>query len=337
MDGGVPLDLFVVRLGDGSAALDSSATAVFIDRLRIDGTSFGSPIALPTAVSGNNQPFTLSGTAGSEGGLSLSVNGKYVTLAGYAAPPGTASVSSSMTSAIARLVARVDAAGNVDTTTRLTKAFSANNVRGATSIDGTAFWVAGNGSTGTAGVQYAVLGATDSTQVLATPSNCRLVGIAGGQLYVTSGSSGYTAVLSVGSGAPTMTGAAGQLLPGMAATGASPYAFALFDLNANIPGLDTLYVSDDRSATSGGGIQKWTFDGAKWTLATTLNQGLSGGVRGLAGAVTGSGVTLIATTTETSNNHLVAVVDDGSSNPAFSVIADAPMNTLFRGVVIAPQ
>lgn len=53
---------------------------------------------------------------------------------------------------------------------------------------------------------------------------------------------------------------------------------------------------------AGGGIQKWGFDGAQGALATTLNRGLSRGVRGLAGAVTSSGVTLVATTTESSGN-----------------------------------
>src|SRR5205085_10306703 len=99
----------------------------------------------PVAADGNgNQPFTVSGSAGSEGALSRSADGHFLTLAGYANVPGRTGIKSTTNlstdaSPVNRLVARIDAAGNIDTSTRLVDAFNTENVRGATSIDGTSF------------------------------------------------------------------------------------------------------------------------------------------------------------------------------------------------------
>src|SRR5262249_49388915 len=60
--------LTVVRVGDGSAALTNSATAVFLDEIDSTGTVVGTT-ALPTAVAGSNARLTLSGNATSEGAL----------------------------------------------------------------------------------------------------------------------------------------------------------------------------------------------------------------------------------------------------------------------------
>src|SRR5689334_8548217 len=77
-------DLVVVRVGDGSAALNGNATAAFLDEYTTSGVLVQS-IPLPTVASGGNQPLTLSGSATSEGFLALSQNGMYLTLGGYAA------------------------------------------------------------------------------------------------------------------------------------------------------------------------------------------------------------------------------------------------------------
>ena len=72
-------DLVVVRVGDGSAALSSAATATFLDEYTPGGVLVQT-IPLPTALSGLNQPLTLSGSATSEGFLALSQNGLYLTM-----------------------------------------------------------------------------------------------------------------------------------------------------------------------------------------------------------------------------------------------------------------
>jgi hypothetical protein len=69
-----PGDIVVYQVGTGAAALTSAATATFLDEYSPTGTLVQS-IPLPTAVSGSQLPLTNSGTATSEGQLSLSVNG----------------------------------------------------------------------------------------------------------------------------------------------------------------------------------------------------------------------------------------------------------------------
>jgi hypothetical protein len=328
----------VVRIGDGAAALTSAATPGFVEAYTLAGAPVGMPIALPTAVSGLHRILTFSGTATSEGGLSRSASGGYLTMVGYDATVGTSPITTSTAATINRIVGRIDAAGNVDTTTRLDASFSGANPRSATSSNGTDIWVSGTASpSATGGVWYTTLGAiTGAVQVLATPTNVRWDHIFGGQLYASSGSGAFVNVFTIGSGLPTMAGQTATSLTGLPVASASPYSFAFFDRSAMVAGLDTLYIADDRAAASGGGVQKWTFDGTTWTLAYTLKGTITTGYRGLAGVVTGANVTLIATTTEASANKLVTFVDDGTGTSPSTVIATAAASTVYRGVALSP-
>lgn len=295
------------------------------------------PLPLPTAVSGNNQPFTLSGTAASEGALSLSGNGSYLTLGGYAAIPGTAGVGTSVSATVNRVVGRIDAGGNVNTSTRFDAAFNAANIRGVTTQDGTAFWASGNGTGATGGVQYLALGAIGGAQVLGVPNNARCTHVFAGQLYATSGSGAYVNVFTVGAGLPTVSGQVAMTLPGLPSSGASPYSFALFDRDPNVPGVDTLYLADDQSPLLGGGVQKWKLSGGTWSMVATFNQGITTGTRGVSGVVTGNNVTLVATTAEPNQNNVVVYVDSGGVNPMGTIVTTAGVNTVFRGVAISPK
>lgn len=332
--------LAVVRAGDGTQNLGAADTAVsvFIDRFTTTGASAGTTVALPTALNGGgtgNQPFA-GASDQTEGMLSRSVDGHFVVLSGYAAAPGTTPVSASASATIQRVVARVDAAGAVDTTTLLgTTAYTGNNVRSAASVDGTAFWVGGAGNPN-GGVWYATRGGGTVTQIETSPgpTSLRSVEIFGSQLFASGNNNNFKRVLTIGSGLPTTGGQTATALSGM--TDASPFSYLLLDRDAGVAGLDTLYVADN-SAFPVGGIQKWTFDGATWTLAKTFESGLSNGVRGLAGFESGGNVVLAATTNETTANNLVVLVDDGSPSPTATTIAVAPTGTQFRGVALAPE
>jgi len=325
-------DVVVVRVGDGSAALSSAATAVYLERRGADGSIVGA-IALPTAVQGSNRQFSLSGSSGSEGAIAVSADGRYASLAGYAADVGLASVSTTTSASVLRVVARIDGQNNVDTSTVL-NAFSGANVRGAVSSDGAAFWVSGNSATASStGVWYATLGSS-SAQILASPANVRTVNIAAGQLFADSGANPFANVFAVGAGLPISAGQTATSLAGMPTSGTSMYAFLFFDRDAAVSGIDTLYVADDNAIASGGGIQKWIFDGTTWLKSNTFTNGLSVGVRGLTGEAVGRNVVLYATTAATPNN-LVRLVDDGTMAPAATVIATAPTNTVYRGVTLA--
>jgi hypothetical protein len=331
----------VIRVGDGSAALTSASFPVFLERRYFSMAPAVRTIPLPIGVSGSHQPLTLAGTTPRDGALSLSADGRYATMLGYGAPPGTPSISGSAAPPVSRIVGRIDADDNVDTSTVLTTAFNGNNARSAVSVDGSAFWVGGASNT-SGGIHYITFGTTGGTRILDLPNSVRATVIFGGQLYGSSGDTPSSGVFTVGAGLPTAAGQTARLLPGMPASGQSPCSFVIFDRDAAVPGPDTAYVADDRSPLSGGGIQKWTFNGTTWLLAGTFNHDNAGatltvGMRGLTGTVTGSFVTLVATSADVVMNRLFMYVDDGSSlNPTPTLLTTAAANTVYRGVALAP-
>jgi hypothetical protein len=325
----------IIRVGDGQAALSSSSTALFVEKRKIDGTLIGQAIPLPIADANNQHALTISGSSTAEGGLTLATNGHYLALAGYDAAPGVATIGSSSVATYHRIVGRIDAAGNVDTSTVIDTGFNGGSVRCAATDDGTRFWVSGSSSGATGGVHYIPFGMTGSTQVESTPSTMRWLNIFGAQLYGSAASGAFFGPFTVGNGLPTMVNQTATLLPGFPAMmGPSPYGFVLFDRDNNVAGLDTAYVADDNTLAKGGGIQKWTFDGMTWKQAA-FTTGLTTGVRGLTGLVLNNQVVLAATTTETNANNLVTIVDDGVSMA--QTIATTANNTAFRGVALSPN
>lgn len=321
-----PGNLVVVRLGDGAASLSNAATAAFLDEYTVAGTLVQT-IAMPTAAVGANQPLTNSGTATSEGFLSLSLDGNFLISAGYAATPGTPTIASSSSTTVPRVIAVTNLAGVVDTTTALNTNFTARNIRSATSTNGIDLWATGSAE----GVVYATLGSSSGVSVIAQPANTRVVGSYLGQLYVTSASAQFHGVTQVGTGLPTTSGNVATVLPGFPSTsGPSNYDFYFADPT-------TLYVADDRPILSGGGIQKWTESGGTWTLQYTLAPTGFTGCRAVHGRVQNGVLTLFATTgSPNSGNAIVSVVDTGPAS-VFSVVATAAANTVFRGLRMVPQ
>jgi hypothetical protein len=315
-----PGNLVVVRVGAGAAPLSNASQAVFLDEYTPTGTLVQT-LPMPTAASGANRPLTNSGTATSEGFLQLSADGRYLVSAGYGTPPGTASVASSATAVVNRVVARTALDGTIDTSTAITDALSGNNIRSATSDDGSRFWVAGAND----GIRFIALGASTSVGLNTTaPTNNRVVGIANGQLYATAATGAFRGVSAVGTGLPTTAGQTITLLPGFP-TVAGPSSYDFFFASPS-----TLYVADDR--TIGGGIEKWTESGGTWTLQYTLAPGTGVGCRGLTGAVAGGIASLWATTT---SSEIVRVTDVGAASP-FMLVAVSQPDTVFRGIRRVP-
>jgi hypothetical protein len=120
------------------------------------------------------------------------VNGQYLTIVGYgvnaatfnsalpstygtAALGQTTSLTNQSVTTVPRVIALIGASGSVDTSTALTGVFNTNNPRSAATVDGSSFYVSGQGVTadGTGGVFYALKGATTATPINAnttTPS-----------------------------------------------------------------------------------------------------------------------------------------------------------------------
>ena len=314
----------------------NTATAVSLVKFYANGMAAGATVNLPTAISGVNQPLTLPGNGTSEGALARSANGKYLALAGYAAAVGD-----TIAATTDRVVARIDASDNVDTTTRATSTtVTSSNIRGAIATDdGTHFWISGNGSTATGGVSYFPIGAASGVHVLATPANMRAINIFNGQLYGSAGSTPFTNIFTVGTGLPTTTGQMATALAGFptAANSASPYAFFFVAANPAAGGNDTFYVADDSGTAKNGGIQRWVLHGATWTNDFTFTSGITTGARGVTGWLSGTTVNLIVVTAEGSPNKIWSLADTGAESPlpVFKLVATAPAGANFRGVALS--
>jgi hypothetical protein len=334
--GATSADLVVYRVGDGTTSLVNTGNPVFLDGYSFTGAPVNS-LAMPTAPGGASQPHRLiaSGTATSEGLITRSADTHVVLLTGYdAAPGGSSSLSGTSSSSVPRVIARVDATGNVDTTTGLTDAASGNNPRSAASTDGISFWITG----GAGGVRYTTLGSATSVQLSTTVTNLRQIGIFGSQLFVDDASGSAVRLGAVGSGLPTTAGQTIANLPGFPTSTGSPYGFYFADLDAGTPGLDTLYVTDD-----GAGLQKYSLVGGTWTLNGTVGTGADA-YRGLTAVASGGTVTLYAVrgggSGAAGGGQLVTLVDASGYNGAFAgtpaLLATAAANTSFRGVALAP-
>lgn len=316
-----PGNLVTYRVGTGTGTLSNAGTAVFVDEYTTSGTLVQS-IALPT--SGINA-FVASGTATSEGGLTISPDGRYITITGYNAMTGTTGIAATTSANVARTVAIIDTTTGNTTYTRLdTASFSGNNIRSAVS-DGTNIWAAGANS----GVRYTTVGSGTTVQLSTTSTNNRQVNIFNGQLYVTSGSSTIRTA-SVGTGTPTTSGQTIANLPGTASTG-SPYQYFFADLSATVAGVDTLYIADDSA-----GLQKFALVGGSWVARGTVGTGTNA-YRGLTATVDAGVVTLFATGNGTS---LVTLTDSSGYNAnltgSVTALAAAGTNTAIRGIGYIP-
>lgn len=325
-----PGNLVVFRVGDGSRDLVATGNPVFLDEYQPNGTRVQS-ISLPTTAAGSQQPFTVSGTASSEGWLTRSDDKRCLVVPGYGRNPATTTGNVASAQGVSRVVAVVSRSGAVDTSTALgdLPTGTTNNFRGAASTDCTSLWV----TSSLDGTRAAQVGGTTSTAVAAAPSNGRAVAVVDGQLYNSSitGTNTFKGVNRVGSGTPTSTAAVNRL-PGLTdALTPSPYAFAFADLDG-APGVDTLYVADDTK-----GITKFSLNAGSWVARGTVGTS-SDAYQGLTAVVSGSTVTLFATR---GNNTLVSLVDssghDGAFNAAPVVIANAGALQAFRGVALAPE
>ena len=325
-------NIVVYRVGDGVTALNANAAAVFLDEYTPSGTLVQS-IPMPTTVSGLNKRFTGSGSATSEGELTLSSDGHYLVAAGYDAGTGMASMTSSTSAAVNRVIARIDSTGTVDTTTALTDAISGGNPRGAASTNGLDLWLSGTSSGG--GIRYAAFGSTTSTALGTTPTtNIRQVNIFQGQLYVSSASSTIR-IATVGTGTPTSGPQIFTQLTGVPATLSSPYGFFLTHLNGPGSTPDTLYFADDNTAAgSTGGLSKYSLVGGTWV--SSGNTGLNLGVRSITGVVSGGVVTLYLTSSTGLYSFVDATGYDAALVGAPTNIASAGTNKAFRGVAFAP-
>jgi hypothetical protein len=335
-----PGDLVVYRVGDGNLLSGSGPSApIFLDEYTTSGTWVQS---VPVPIAGANM-MSASMTATSEGFLTLSNDGKHLLLTGYRAAPGIAGIAGTDAATYPRVVASIDASANLYTRDLSPTTFSKNNIRSAASTNGSDIWVSGAaGSGGVGGVLYLSLTGTGETPLSTSFTNARQLEIFGNQLYASSssGTNTFKGVDMIGAGLPTTAPQTVTRLPGLSDTAnPSDYSFFMADLDANVPGIDTMYIADDSS----GGVNKFSLVGGIWT--SNGNKGsASNSYRGLTGYVSGSTVTLYVTRKGGSDTagggELASLVDTSGYNASisgsFTQLATAGTNIAFRGVAFVP-
>jgi len=315
-------NLVLYRVGDGSAALGSGGTAVFLDEYTPAGTLVQS-VAMPTAASPR---LVASGTATTEGFLTRSEDTRYLIVPGYDAALGTAVTASNT---VPRVIGRVDANGNLDASTSyIDTATVTQNIRSATSVDGARFWTSG----ATQGPRTIVFGATTATVISTTNTNTRQINIFNDQLYIASGA-GTVRMATIGTGLPTTSGQAMTSLPGFPT--AAPAAFNGFFIvrldGGTVP--DTVYISDEGNNQ----VQKWCLNSGTWVQKGSVSVPTP---RGLTASVSGTTVTLYMTSGG-SGTPVLTVTDSTGFNgtlagTAATLIAGAGTNKAFRAIALAP-
>jgi hypothetical protein len=351
-----------------------TATPVFLDEFSQASGTRTQTIALPSTDPDAEGPQRMfNDNAGNNVGfMTRSVDGNYLVTVGSAVAAGTTGMPGDA-AVNNRIIARVDAAGNIDTSTGYSHdGLGAGNStpRSAATVDGTSFYVGtGNNTAGTRYIDtFGVLDAA-TDRIAGATSQTRAIGIFGGRFFY-SNNANYTLRSvkdSITGGLPT-SDANVTVTDLITVTSplaiSSPEQFVLLDLVPSIgfdgTGLDTLYITNlaaiagTTNPTSGtdlntGGLQKWTFDDSSSTFVQqiTYNSGLSsvttdplsGGLQGLTfvGLDDGNNPILYASTgaPATTGNALVKFIDTGAA-ASFTHVATAPVNSAFRGVALAP-
>ncbi|HVX87120.1 MAG TPA: PEP-CTERM sorting domain-containing protein [Phycisphaerae bacterium] len=302
-------DLVVLQVGDGNETLANTGNSTFLDEFSTAGVNRNNTIAIPD--SGANA-LIVSGTATSEGAISVSPDGKTITVSGYNTPQATSATSLTKTDSgtVPRGTGAVNAATGAFTFTGTYGAnFTKNNVRSSVS-DGTHTWGVGANS----GV---VLADNTGTVVSTTSANNRVINVINGNLYFSTGS-GTTGIYEI-SGTPTVSGATATEV---IAEGGSPYGFSI-----NAAGT-VAYIADDGTGANAAGIEKWVLQSGTWNNVYTFTTSSGDSLRGL--AVDWSTGTLYAS----SPSALYKVTDAGAAD-TMSAIAAAPTGTVFGGLVLA--
>ncbi|MFN4084151.1 MAG: T9SS type A sorting domain-containing protein [Bacteroidia bacterium] len=313
-----PNNVVVLRVGDSVATLANTGNPLVLQQY----TTSGALVNMTYLPRTGTNAVCLSGTATSEGALTLSNDRTSLNLIAYrVTPPHSASLTSTASSTINRAFVMVNASGVTSIPSVTASSFSANNPRAAFA-NGTNYYAVGANT----GVVMGTNSTNLDTVISSTVTNLRNIDVFAGQLFYSTGS-GTRGIYRVGNGIPTTSG---QVATVYISTGssASPYAFA-FNNDTNI-----CYIADDRAAGSGGGIQKWVRTGTVWNLVYTLQTGGTSGARGLTVNWNTGSPTLFATTSET-RNRLIRIIDTGALSLHFT-LDTAAVNTAFRGVTFTP-
>jgi hypothetical protein len=321
-----PGDLVVYGVGNGSAALGTTAATVFLDEYTTSGVLVQS-IPLPsTGTSRGVNTLTAVGNDSTEGIISRSQDGTTLLFTGYRKDAGGTNPASDVYTITHRVIGTITTAGTPDLTTNLilhsNGANSANTIRSAASINGTAgshFWTSSSTS-----IDFGTEGfGTTGGSTLVGPLNGRQVNLADNKVFASVGPGtthggvvnyGTTPAAMVNPPSPVVTLSQTDAVNG----------FAFLDLNSGVAGADTLYLL----STVEGLLRKFTYNGSNWSTTGSVASNASN----LTAQLTSGSVSLFLT----SPGALSSITDSsgfgGTLTGTPTTLANAGANTAFRGI-----
>jgi hypothetical protein len=339
-------NLVVYRMGTGAAgSLTNRGSVVFLDEYTTNGILVQS-VMMPTNYFGAQSPLIAQGTAFGSGLIASSVDGRFILVGGYGATLGqftNISLASTTPTEAPRVVGLVDGNGNVDTTTTLTNSISSEELRSATTIDGTNLWFAGDSG----GVQYMTRSAHVGTQLSSFVTNIRQINIVSNRLYFScqSGSTRLALLTNDTSDLPTTTNNVFiSNLTGISTTNVpGPWSFFFCKLGGGTDQVDTLYIAD---GTDNSVLKFSLIGGTNWVnngsiAGITAAVGLTG-QRRIVGTTTNVDLYISqGGTTLTGGNNIAHATDTTGYNQApdgsdLALIVEGTSDKALRGIVMAP-
>ncbi len=308
-----------------SSALSNAGTAIVIEEYLPTGASQSSPnysVTLPSVSSGiGTNDIVVSGTATAAGQISRSENGRYILIPGYHNLIGDANTTFNTTSVVRTLNGSGTMGAGIS---GANYSSGNNNLRGATSDDGTNFWMTGNGL----GITTTTNGTT-ITNVSSTSTNNRAGFIYNGQLFLTTGG-GSQGIYSVGSGKPINSGNTSVRL-------FTPANTDVYGFSISPDGLTIYFVG----ATSGGGtagLYRCTNNGTTWTTGTQIASitgytGIAVDWSAYSFSTSGANGSKIFISNPTT---IVSAPDNGTSTISTTTLRTITGNNAFRGLAFSP-
>lgn len=368
----------VVSIADLTPGASNTGRALQLQQFDLTGTlsatANGSRLfalpASPNATTTVANSFVISGTATSEGYITLSQDRSSLGVLGYntwigrggAANIATGSVATTVNFAgnttttgpgvnVARIAASVPANYSSTSYTLLNDTYSGSNARSAQPTSGGGFLLGGTSLTNntanraTGGARVFTSGST-STRLTGAQSPDVLVPSLVNTRQVATDWSGNNVIIATQQSINGITPGLYQvisgnavLLPGFAAPAAGewgPNDFAFM-------GDNTIYVADDGSAGASnsqwGGLQRWDFNGTQWNLSYVINQVNTGGTSPVFAGL--RSITVISNGSQNiiygvdTAQRLVGVVDAGAGS-VMTQLAASSTTLVFRGVEMTP-
>jgi len=337
-------NLAVVRAGDGSSALNTNGAAVNVIEYTTAGVPTGVNVVLSDGTSTAPNRLILSGdnTSG-EGQLSLSSDGRYLTLTGYEGAIGSTAATYQAND---KIVTRIANNAVADFSTRISVVTFNQTIRSTLTENSSLFYIAGSSvspasANSTRFLSYGAPVTTTATTAFIT--DMRSLKIFKDQVYCARGNTVATLTPNPASG----NYATKTDLPGVSLVGHNFQSFAFLDIDATFSylntGYDVLYCADQTL-----GLLKFFWNGTSWLYAGAFNPtsatGVTGGLQDITARVNGAGnPELYVVKGAASNNNIIAITDGsgrmgniGIALPSAVNVVAAGTNYMFRGLAFTP-